>query len=78
MAENNEKKGKSVSKKGFFSKISKSIKDMRGELKKVVWPSKKQVLNNTGVVLLTCVVFAIFLGGLDFLLTSLITLVFGG
>ena len=38
--------------------LGKWFREMRSELKKVVWPSKKQLLNNTGVV----VVCSIFVG----------------
>ena len=37
--------------KNFFSRIGKYIKDTKSELKKVVWPSKKQVRVNTVTVL---------------------------
>ena len=30
-------------KPGFFARISRSFRDMKGEMKKVVWPSKKQI-----------------------------------
>ena len=43
-------------KPGFFARMSRSIRDMKGELKKVVWPSKKQIINNTMVVLAYVVV----------------------
>ena len=55
-------------KPGFFARISRSIRDMRGEMKKVVWPSRKQILNNTLVVLAAVAISAIFIGGLDSLL----------
>lgn len=55
-------------KPGFFARISRSFRDMRGELKKVVWPSKKQILNNTLVVLAAVAISAIFIGGLDSIL----------
>lgn len=37
-------------KKGFFSKVSQFAKELRSEIKKIVWPTKKQVWNNTCVV----------------------------
>lgn len=36
---------------GFFGRVSRFAKDLRSETKKVVWPSRKQVVNNTGIVL---------------------------
>ena len=41
----NETKAKGV--KALPAKIARSFKDMKGEIKKVVWPGKKQVINNT-------------------------------
>ena len=63
---------KSVKKKGFFAKvkgffvgIGKFFRDTVSEMKKVVWPSKKQIINNTLVVLAVVLVAAIVLVALD-------------
>ena len=56
-------------KPGFFSRISRSLRDMKGEMKKVVWPSKKQVINNTLIVLAFVAVSGIFIWGLDSILS---------
>lgn len=50
------------------NKVTKYFRDLRSEFKKVVWPTKKQVVNNTLVVLVTIVIFSIFVGGLDTLM----------
>ena len=47
-------------------------------MKKVVWPSKKQVLNNTLVVLAAVAISSIFIGGLDSLLGTLLRLALRG
>lgn len=48
-------KAKNEKKEGFLKRVAhrfvKGCKDMKGEIKKVVWPSKKQIINNTAVVL---------------------------
>ena len=64
-------------KPGFFARISRSIRDMRGEMKKVVWPSRKQILNNPLVVLAAVAISAIFIGGLDSLLGLVVRFVLG-
>ena len=54
MAEQSVKKApakKSDKKPGFFAKASQFFREMKAESKKVVWPSKKQIINNTGIVL---------------------------
>ena len=53
-------------------------KDMRGELKKVVWPEKKQVLNNTGIVIIALIISACIICGFDFVITKLVSLFFMG
>lgn len=46
-------------------KIRKWFKDLKIEFKKVVWPSKKTVVNNTSVVVGVIVLSAVIVGGLD-------------
>ena len=55
-------------KPGIFARLTKYLKDSRGEFKKVVWPTRQQVLNNTGVVLAVVVVAGVVLFGLDYAL----------
>ena len=50
---------------GFLKKIGRFFKDLKGEAKKVVWPSKKQVINNTLIVLAAMLVVGLFIWGLD-------------
>lgn len=49
----------------------KYFKDARSEFNKVVWPSRKQVFNNTVVVLVTIVVSGVGIWALDFLFKTL-------
>ncbi len=43
---------------GFFAKAKKSSKASLNELKKVHWPTKKELITYTNVVLVTVVVIA--------------------
>ncbi len=52
------------------------FKDLRSEIKKVVWPSAKQIKNNTLVVLGFLVVAAVVIWVVDYLLSLIINLVF--
>ena len=62
--------------KDLPAKIVRTFKDMKGEVKKVVWPSKKQVLNNSIIVFIMLIISAIFIGGIDELLVLLLQLIF--
>jgi len=61
---------------GFFEKIGRFFRDMKGEVKKVVWPSKKQIINNTLVVIVVVVIAAILIGGFDMILSALVKMLF--
>ena len=65
MAENAQQ-GKS--KKGFFARIGRFFKDLKGETKKIVWPTRKQVINNTLVVFAACLLIGVLIWGLDAIL----------
>lgn len=47
------------------NKIIKFVKDLKSEWKKIVWPTKKQVLNNTSVVIVAMLVSGAFIWGVD-------------
>ena len=51
-------------------RIKKYFRDIRSEFRKISWPSKKQVWNNTLVVIVTVLIFGIVVWTLDFLLVS--------
>ncbi len=46
-------------------RIKKWFRDMKSELKKVVWPTPKQTAKNTGVALVVIIVCAVVLWGFD-------------
>jgi preprotein translocase subunit SecE len=58
----------------LFTKLKNYFKDAWSELKKVTWPSRKELISSTLTVLVVVVVFAVFLGVIDLILTALIGL----
>ena len=60
----------------IMKKIVQFCKESIAELKKVVWPSKDDVVQSTKVVLMSTVVIAIILGLMDFLFTKGMTAIF--
>ena len=61
-------------KPGFIARAKKFFKDIKGETKKVVWPDKKQIVNNTGIVIVMVVMAAVFVGCLDLIAKGLLDL----
>ncbi len=54
----------------IFSKIDSFFKEVKIEIKKVNWPTTKETIRYTLIVLGVSVVTAIFLGGIDFFFTN--------
>ena len=54
----------------FFERTKKWFREMRSELKKVVWPTPKQFTKNTAVALVVMFASAVVLWGFDSLATA--------
>ena len=63
---------KDDTKLGFFKRVGKWFREMRSELKKVIWPTGKQLFNNTLVSVVVMVASAIVLWGFDMLASGLV------
>ena len=61
--------------KGTIDKWLQFLREVKVELKKVVWPSRKQTIGSTVVVLILTVIISVFLGIIDIGLSSLLRLV---
>ena len=59
-------KKEKIDKVGFFTKIAKFFRDYRSEFKKLVWPSRQQLLKNCAVVFTAIIVCGGALALLDF------------
>ena len=74
-------KKEDVKKLPFLKRVAKWWREMKSELKKVVWPTKKQVVNNTIVALVVMIVAAIVIWGFDqiakLIIEALVTLTRG-
>jgi len=68
-------KSEKSKKPGIFRRIGKYLRDTKGELKKIIWPTFPTVLRNTFVTLTVCVVLGVLVCAVDFGLGSLIDLV---
>ena len=62
MADTNLANGRKLS---FGEKAVKFFKDTKAELKKVTWPTKEQLIHNTGVIIVFIIIVTIILSVLD-------------
>ena len=60
---------------GYLEKGLQFLREARAELKKVTWPSKKQTIGSTVVVIVLVMIISLFLGVVDMTLSSLINIV---
>ena len=56
---------KDDAKPGFFKRVGKWFREMKSELKKVVWPTRKQLVNNTVVSVVVMLISALGVWGFD-------------
>ncbi len=61
----------------FGQRAGKFFKDIRIEIKKVIWPTRKQLINNTIIVFMACLAIGIVIWGADALLSLIFSTVFG-
>lgn len=58
----------------WFRSLKQYFRDAWNELRKVTWPSRKELWNNTLTVLVVIALAGVFLGAVDLLLTFLVNL----
>ncbi|MBI4823971.1 MAG: preprotein translocase subunit SecE [Nitrospirae bacterium] len=59
----------------MFKRIKEFFKEVKIEVKKVVYPSKDELIGSTWVVIVTVLIMAVFLGLVDIGLSKLVRMV---
>ena len=78
-SENNKPAKKKPEKPSFFDRMSKKVstwwREMRSELRKVVWPTSKQVVNNSGIVVSSVIVVGVIVFLFDLAANGIISFI---
>jgi preprotein translocase subunit SecE len=61
----------------FMDQVKLFLRDVKMEMKKVTWPTRKETLAATAMVIILSVLVAFFLGILDVALAKLVSTVLG-
>lgn len=61
--------------KNYIGKSVQFLREVRAELKKVTWPSRKQTVGSTLVVIVLVMIISLFLGMVDIGLSSLVRVI---
>jgi preprotein translocase subunit SecE len=56
----------------ILNRLSEFLKEVRLETKKVNWPSRKETIKYTLIIVGVSLIVAVFLGGLDFIFSLLL------
>ena len=62
---------------GLFSRMSLFLRQVMFELKKVVWPTKEQMVTYTAVVVVFVIIMGLIIAALAFAFVKLVLLIFG-
>ena len=69
--------GTSETKEGLIARARLFVRQVIVELRRVVWPTRKQVTTYTGVVLVFVTVLSLIVAVLDFIFGRVILAIFG-
>ena len=61
---------------GWWQRTGEFLTEVRNEMKRVTWPSRREVYATTIVVIITSAFFGVYLFGVDLLLNRLVRVVF--
>jgi preprotein translocase subunit SecE len=57
---------------GWWGRSRRFLAEVRNEMSRVTWPSRKEVYATTLVVILTSIFFGVYLWGIDLLLNGIV------
>lgn len=58
-------KSAKAAKPSIVARTKKWVRELKGEVKKIVWPSREQTTNNTMIVLVCCLMVGAFIWIVD-------------
>jgi len=56
----------------MFEKITNFFKGVRGELARVTWPSRAEVISLTGLILIVVIILTVYIWGVDTIVQGLL------
>ena len=62
-------------KPGFFTRLGNYFRDVRSEMRRVVWPNRAEVQNSSMVVVVTLLFFIVFITITDLAVQQILSLI---
>ena len=60
----------------MIQKIKDLYFDILKEMKKVTWPTKDELKESTAIVIVVCIIFAVFTWGIDMIISQIFQRIF--
>ena len=65
------------SKPSIFARLALFLRQVVAELRKVIWPTRRELISYTGVVIVFLIIMATIIAALDFVFTRGVLAIFG-
>jgi preprotein translocase subunit SecE len=62
---------------GWYGRARRFLTEVRNEMARVTWPTRREVYATTLVVILTSIFFGLYLWGIDMILNNLMRWIYG-
>ena len=56
-----------VAKPGVFKRLARYFSDVKAEMRRVVWPTRTEIINSSWIVVVTLAIFIVLIFGLDYI-----------
>ena len=56
----------------MLNKVGKFLNEVKTEMKKVSWSTKKELIDSTWIVIVTVFLLAVFIGVIDFIISRVV------
>lgn len=61
----------------YFMNLFSYLQEVKSEITRVVWPTRKQVIEATVLVIVISIIIGVYVGGLDFVFTNVLNKILG-
>lgn len=72
-----EKKNSKAKKPSVFARAGKWFRELRAEMRKIVWPTRQQTVNNMLIVIAAVLIVGVFVWVLDLIFGGVVAAVIG-
>ncbi len=60
-----------------MDKALQFLREVKGEMKKVSWPNRQELVSSTIVIIITVAIVVLYIGVVDFGITSVLSVIMG-